>query len=140
MDISFVCRGRMIQNSPDLTARSQHGMDLFDQDLSGDTPPKKAGPGPRAQTPRAAQPLAERMRPRSFEEWIGQAAVAGETSPLRRMIDQKMLPSLIFWGPPGCGKTTLAHLIAQETGLAFQALSAVTSGIKEVKEVIEQAA
>jgi putative ATPase len=120
-------------------------MDFFDQDLPSDTPSKKSPPAARthaahAATPRAAQPLAERMRPRSFDEWIGQKSVAGEHAPLRRMLRQQMLPSLIFWGPPGCGKTTLAHLIAQETGLAFQALSAVTSGIKEVKEVIDQAA
>ena len=116
-------------------------MDLFGEDFpqnlsNPDNTPTPGRPAP----PPGAQPLAERMRPRSFEEWIGQDAVAGPDAPLRRMLRQRMLPSLIFWGPPGCGKTTLAHLIAQETGLAFQPLSAVTSGIKEVKEVIDAAA
>ena len=114
-------------------------MDLFNQNPPEEKPKPRPASGAPAPPPRAAQPLAERMRPRSFAEWIGQEGVAGEGAPLRRMLRQKMLPSLIFWGPPGCGKTTLAHLIAQETGMTFQPLSAVTSGIKEVKEVIELA-
>jgi len=117
--------------------------DLFTPS-SPEEPPDSTEP-PRAEVSsssdpvRAAQPLAERMRPRTFDEWIGQGSVAGENAPLRRMMRQGLLPSLIFWGPPGCGKTTLAHLVAHETGMVFQPLSAVTSGIKEVKEMIESA-
>lgn len=77
------------------------------------------------------------MRPRSFDEWVGQEAAVGPTSPLRRQLSQGLFPSLIFWGPPGCGKTTLARLIAAHSDMAFQALSAVTSGVKDVKRVIE---
>ena len=113
-------------------------MDLFGQALPEDRSEKDQATGSSASStpPLEAQPLAERMRPRNFEEWIGQRAVAGPDSPLRRMLRQGMLPSLIFWGPPGCGKTTLARLVAAETGMVFLPLSAVTSGIKEVKELI----
>jgi putative ATPase len=79
------------------------------------------------------------MRPHSFDQWIGQESVAGPDAPLRRMLRQGSLASLIFWGPPGCGKTTLARLVATEAGMVFQPLSAVISGIKDVKEIIEQA-
>ena len=115
---------------------SGNSMDLFDQS-PGDGADFDSNDESPAST--QARPLADRMRPRTFEEWVGQQAVAGENAPLRRMLRQGMLPSLIFWGPPGCGKTTLAHLVANATGMVFQPLSAVTSGIKEVKAVIELA-
>src|SRR5437016_4862000 len=84
-------------------------------------------------------PLAERMRPRTFEEFVGQEDLLKTGSLLRSAVARGELPSLIFWGPPGSGKTTLARLLAQESGSHFVAFSAVTSGVKEVREVIERA-
>jgi len=84
-------------------------------------------------------PLAERMRPRSLDEVAGQDELLGEQGFLRRALAQDRVPSLIFWGPPGSGKTTLARLIAQGTAAQFVPFSAVTSGIKEIKEVMTAA-
>ena len=91
------------------------------------------------ETPRAASPLAERMRPRDLSEVAGQEKVVGEGGFLRRAIAADRVPSLIFWGPPGTGKTTLARIIATVTSSHFVPFSAVTSGIKEVKEVMAEA-
>jgi putative ATPase len=85
-------------------------------------------------------PLAERMRPRTLDEMVGQPGVVGPDAFLRRAIAADRVPSLIFWGPPGSGKTTLARLIAAATSSRFVPFSAVTSGIKEVKEVMSEAA
>jgi putative ATPase len=84
-------------------------------------------------------PLAERMRPRTFEEFVGQEELLKPGSLLRSAVGRGELPSVIFWGPPGSGKTTLARLTAQASGSHFVAFSAVTSGVKEVREVIERA-
>lgn len=84
-------------------------------------------------------PLAERLRPKKISEYIGQSHLLGKDKPLRRMIEGKKLYSMILWGPPGCGKTTLAHLLAQSVDAVFVPFSAVTSGVKEVREVIAQA-
>lgn len=84
-------------------------------------------------------PLAERMRPRSFEEFFGQEELVGEGSPLRVALKNDNLSSLIFWGPPGSGKTTLAWIIAKSTKADFIHFSAVSVGIKEVKESIKKA-
>ncbi len=83
-----------------------------------------------------AQPLAARMRPRSLAEFIGQEQILGPGKMLRRMIDAKRLGSIILSGPPGTGKTTLAHLLASETGSELRTLSAVSSGVKDVREVL----
>jgi putative ATPase len=100
----------------------------------------QATPGqPDASKPLAGTPLAERLRPRSLDEIVGQQAVVGERGFLRRAIAQDRVPSLIFWGPPGTGKTTLARIIAAETSCQFVPFSAVTSGIKEIKEVMAAA-
>ncbi len=84
-------------------------------------------------------PLAERMRPRSLDEIVGQDDLVGPGRPLREMIDRDLLQSIILWGPPGTGKTTLARLIADLTKAEFVAFSAVLSGIKEVKDVMATA-
>jgi len=100
-------------------------------------PPRPAAGGPA--TPSAASPLAERMRPRTLDEVVGQRKVVGEGGFLRRAIAADRVPSLIFWGPPGTGKTTLARILASVTASHFVPFSAVTSGIKEVKEVMAEA-
>ncbi len=84
-------------------------------------------------------PLAERMRPRTLDEFVGQDALVGAGRPLRRAIDQDRLQSIILWGPPGTGKTTLARLIATATRARFVAFSAVLSGIKEIRAVMTEA-
>jgi len=84
-------------------------------------------------------PLAERMRPRTLEEVVGQTHLLGPGRPLRLAVDRGALHSLIFWGPPGTGKTTIGRLLADVTGAEFVSVSAVTTGIKEVKEVIATA-
>jgi putative ATPase len=86
--------------------------------------------------PSALQPLAERMRPRTLDEFIGQEKLLGPGKPLRVQIESDNLGSMLFWGPPGCGKTTLARLIARLTKSEFISFSAVLSGIKEIKEVM----
>lgn len=99
--------------------------DLFDKKL--------------AEEIRIAAPLPDRMRPRIFSDFLGQEDIAGEEKILRRLIDKDDLPSMIFWGPPGVGKTTLAHLIAEKTNSFFVPLSAVSSGLQELREVIKEA-
>jgi len=94
-----------------------------------DTPPPSAKPD-------AGRPLAERMRPETLEDFVGQEHILGEGKPLRVQIEKDQLSSLILWGPPGVGKTTLARLIARLTRCDFVPFSAVLSGIKEIKEVM----
>jgi len=101
-------------------------MDFFEEENTDDT---------RA----AIAPLADRMRPRSFDDFVGQQKVIGEGTPLRKAIEEDRVHSLIFWGPPGSGKTTLARLIANSTKGQFVPFSAVTSGIKVIKELISKA-
>jgi putative ATPase len=99
-------------------------MDLFDHSLERDE---------------AAKPLPERMRPRRLEEFVGQEHVLGSGSALRRAIEADQVPSLILWGPPGTGKTTLARIVAERTGAVFVPFSAVLGGVKEIREIVEQA-
>jgi putative ATPase len=87
----------------------------------------------------AHEPLAFRMRPRKLDEFVGQSHLLGVGKPLRRAIEGDRIVSMIFWGPPGSGKTTLAHVIAQYTGSDFVFFSAVLSGIKEVREAVDHA-
>lgn len=84
-------------------------------------------------------PLAERLRPQTLSEYIGQKHLVGEGAVIQRMISQKRISSFILWGPPGVGKTTLANIIAKTLEVPFYTLSAVTSGVKDVREVIERA-
>lgn len=83
-------------------------------------------------------PLAERMRPKTLDTYFGQSHLIGEGKVLRRSIDAGHVPSMILWGPPGVGKTTLARIIAEQSNRPFHQLSAIQSGVKEVREVIEQ--
>ena len=85
------------------------------------------------------QPLAERMRPTSLEELVGQSHLVGEKGVLRLSIAQGKVPSMIFWGPPGVGKTTIANIIANQVKAPFQTLSAISAGVKDVREVIARA-
>ena len=85
------------------------------------------------------KPLAERLRPQKLDDYIGQKHLVGEGAVIRRMIEQKRISSFILWGPPGVGKTTLANIIAKTLDVPFYTLSAVTSGVKDVREVIEKA-
>jgi putative ATPase len=100
-------------------------MDLFDQQET------KSGDDRR--------PLADRMRPRTLAEYVGQPHLLGEGGLLRRAIEEDRLFSMIFWGPPGSGKTTLARVIAQETHSHFTSFSAVLSGVKEIRSVVDEA-
>ncbi len=101
-------------------------MDLFHQDEE-------------SSTKSVMRPLADRMRPTSLDEFVGQEEILGAESPLRRLLELGKLRSMIFWGPPGCGKTTLALLLARLTECEFVSLSAVTSSIRDVREVMERA-
>src|SRR5467141_1301075 len=97
--------------------------------LFPDSPQKKAAPSP----------LAERMRPRTFDEFVGQQELLAPGKPLREAIERDLLQSIILWGPPGTGKTTLARIIADLTEAQFVPFSAVLTGIKEIKEVMAAA-
>lgn len=93
-------------------------------------------PSPRKRFP---SPLADRMRPQTLDQMVGQDPIIGPDKPLRRQIESDQIPSLILWGPPGSGKTTLARTIARQTKASFHALSAVLAGVKELREILEMA-
>ena len=84
-------------------------------------------------------PLAERMRPKTLDAYIGQQHLIGLKSPLRKSLEQGRIPSMILWGPPGVGKTTLAQIMTGMLNLPYFQLSAVSSGVKDVRDAIEQA-
>src|SRR5215469_8728649 len=88
---------------------------------------------------RRALPLAARMRPRTLDEFIGQEHFLGPGKLLRRLLQADRLSSVIFHGPPGCGKTSLAHVIARQTRCRFRQLNAVAAGIKEMREFLQEA-
>ena len=98
-----------------------------------------SAPSEGADEPDMTQPLPARVRPRTLDEVVGQEHLVGEGKLLRRMIEADRVSSMIFWGPPGVGKTTLARVIAHQTSSAFIDFSAVTSGIKEIRKVMEEA-
>src|SRR3989441_4359266 len=93
------------------------------------SPQKKAAPSP----------LAERMRPRTFDEFVGQEELLAPGKPLREAIERDLLQSIILWGPPGTGKTTLARIVADTTKARFVSFSAVLAGIKEIRDVMSEA-
>jgi putative ATPase len=103
---------------------------MADSLFSDDDPPPAAA---------APAPLAERMRPRTFDEFVGQQELLAPGKPLREAIERDLLQSIILWGPPGTGKTTLARIIADRTKARFVSFSAVLSGIKEIREVMNEA-
>jgi len=102
--------------------------DLFSFSERGDAPP----PPPKA-------PLADRMRPRTFDQFVGQEAIVGQGRLLRRAIEADQLTSILLWGPPGTGKTTIANIIANETKAEFATLNAVLAGVKDLRDVIDAA-
>jgi len=87
----------------------------------------------------AGQPLPDRLRPRNLDEIVGQDHLVGAGAPIRKMIDSSHLASMILWGPPGCGKTTLARILSSQTALHFEQLSAVFSGVQDLRKVFEAA-
>src|SRR6202162_1403425 len=104
-------------------------VDNVDSLFPDDAPRGKAAPSP----------LAERMRPRTFDEFVGQEELLGPGKPLREAIERDLLQSIILWGPPGTGKTTVARIIADTTKARFVSFSAVLAGIKDIREVMAEA-
>src|SRR5688572_25574914 len=102
-------------------------------------PPVDSDSGEPRSAQAAGTPLAERMRPRTLDELVGQHAILSPGMPLREAIERDLLQSIILWGPPGTGKTTLARVIAEITKAHFVPFSAVLAGIKEIKEVMAAA-
>ncbi|MBL7493413.1 AAA family ATPase, partial [Frankia sp. AgW1.1] len=96
-------------------------------------------PGGPAPLPAPTGPLADRLRPRGLDELVGQRHLLGPGSPLRRLVEGGGTTSVVLWGPPGTGKTTLAHIVSRATGRRFRELSAVTAGVKDVRAVIDEA-
>ena len=131
----FRRRGGRVGCRHGTTARRRHRLALpRGPRLAGG---RAGGPGRTSRGPDA--PLADRVRPRTLDEILGQEEVLGPGRPLRRAIEQDQLRSLILWGPPGSGKTTLAFVIRRLTKAHFEAMSAVLSGVKEVREVLRAA-
>ena len=104
-------------------------MELFEDQAPTKKPASKS----------SSSPLAERVRPQTLDEFVGQESLLGKDKPLRILIEGDVVPSIILWGPPGCGKTTLARIISNHTGSDFHQLNAVSSGVQDVRKIIERA-
>jgi putative ATPase len=124
----WIVEGLAVRNPQSASAPAITMMELFEP-----TPLQKNPPSRHA-------PLAERVRPHTLEEFVGQQHLLSPGKPLRILIESDNIPSMIFWGPPGSGKTTLARIIARHTQAEFHQLNAVASGVKDVREVLERAA
>jgi putative ATPase len=114
-------------------------MSLFPILDPSDEPNATSRQNSREDEPNSSRPLADRMRPRTLDECVGQEAMLGPGGPLRTQIERDDIGSMILWGPPGCGKTTIARIIARVTRSEFISFSAVLTGIKEIKEVMAEA-
>src|SRR6266513_4977486 len=90
-------------------------------------------------SPQAPRPLADRLRPKNLGDIVGQDHLLGPDGPIGRMVAARRLASMILWGPPGCGKTTIARLLAETTDLAFEPISAVFSGVAELRKIFDAA-
>ena len=112
--------------------------DLFGRPDKDSESPSAAAGGRRTGSP-AQAPLAERVRPQTLDDLVGQDEVIGPGTPLRRLLEEKRVPSLVLWGPPGSGKTTLARLLARHCQARFMAHSAVLSGVKEIRQIVAMA-
>src|SRR3990172_7061682 len=95
--------------------------------------------GPQEEQADTGAPLAARMRPRNFDEFVGQEHIVGPGRVLRKAIEADRLSSMVFWGPPGCGKTTLARVIAGVTKAAFAPVSAVSAGVADLRRIVQDA-
>src|SRR2546428_7666902 len=149
------CGGRAVHRLPRAPGRSRPLAGEADRAPRGPGAPPRLARGPRqraalvelfgeperaAAAPRTPAPLADRVRPRSLDEIVGQEHLLGSGRVLRTAIETGELHSMILWGPPGSGKTTLASLMARVTGARFVAFSAVLSGVQEIREGIGRAA
>src|SRR3989304_1456240 len=104
-------------------------IDMFEQSASGG----------KESASNAGAPLATRMRPQTLNEFVGQKHLVGEGRVLRKAIEAGRIPSIVLWGPPGSGKTTLAYVIANSTNSAFSPVSAVSAGVADLRRIIEEA-
>ena len=124
------------------TSPAHPSTDVRDSSFEGHAPRapvSSEGPAPGTSLPHAAQPLADRMRPRHLDEFVGQDHLLGRGRPLRQLAERGFIYSMIFWGPPGTGKTTLARLLADAAGARWRSLSAVLAGVKDVRAAIADA-
>src|SRR5262249_20891352 len=111
---------------------------LFEDPPSASSEPDERGRSRGRRATERTAPLAERMRPRSFDEFVGQEELLAPGTPLRDAIERDLLQSIILWGPPGTGKTTIARIIADTTRARFVSFSAVLAGIKEISQIMTQ--
>ena len=86
----------------------------------------------------SSSPLSSRMRPKNIDEFVGQEHILGKGKPLYNLVQNKLIPSMIFWGPPGTGKTTLAKIIAEKSDMNFKSLSAVSSGLSDIRKISDE--
>ncbi len=134
-------RGQVVRQVDILEDMEQQS--LFEQTRSSSVDEAKSGSfendTEKKEEEQIFRPLADRMRPQSLEEYFGQRQLVAKGSLLSTMMERDTIPSMILWGPPGVGKTTLARIIARQTNSTFVSLSAVTSGVKELRQIMNEA-